>query len=131
MTVLWLVGMGNQPAKFLVYSKSKQEETISMSMTKEQVKETLDKALALVSFVAKWTPTAMDDKLVGVLTVLSEKDWFLEMLAYAWNFYDSRPVPTPSRGVGEVDVSVEKHLEELLKKVLSCPNNPDCPCPGK
>ena len=57
-----------------------------------QVKAMLQKWVAVVAFIAKWTPSTVDDKIVGFLQLAVENDDVIALLVDLINKFSSAKV---------------------------------------
>lgn len=57
-------------------------------VTKEEIKKTLSKVISILSLFAKFTPTKSDDKILEVLSDLSQQEGFLELLETIIDLFD-------------------------------------------
>ena len=49
-------------------------------MTREELRDTLNRIIAVADFLAKWTPNKIDDQVVSYLKLAVKEDWLLDLI---------------------------------------------------
>lgn len=50
------------------------------TMTREELRDTLNRIIAVAEFLAKWTPNKVDDQVVEYLKLAVKEDWLLDLI---------------------------------------------------